>query len=123
MNLRTVASTLLALAVPGAGHVYLGRRGRGAAFFAIIITLFAVGLAIDGGIYTVAASRGALLRLLASYGSMGSGALYFTASAIGPFGDITSSTYEYGNTFTLTAGLMNLLLVIDCYDISRGRKP
>ena len=53
---------------------------------------------------------------------MGSGALYFVARAMGSFGDVKSITYEYGSTFTLSAGLMNLLLVLDCWDISRGRK-
>ena len=33
-----------------------------------------------------------------------------------------TSTYEYATTFTLTAGLMNLLLVLDCFDIAEGRK-
>ena len=30
--------------------------------------------------------------------------------------------YEYGFAFLLTAGLMNLLLVIDVWDIANGRK-
>ena len=41
---------------------------------------------------------------------------------LGPPGDITSLTYEYGTAFTLTAGLMNLLLVLDSFDIAEGRK-
>ena len=35
---------------------------------------------------------------------------------------VRSVTYEYGNTFLLTAGLMNLLLILDAYDIATGRK-
>jgi hypothetical protein len=31
--------------------------------------------------------------------------------------------YEYGTAFLLTAALMNLLLVFDAMDVSRGRKP
>ena len=53
---------------------------------------------------------------------MGAGALYFIAKGMGVHGDVTSITYEYGTTFTLTAGLMNLLLVLDCFDIAEGRK-
>jgi hypothetical protein len=30
--------------------------------------------------------------------------------------------YEYGTAFLLTAGLMNLLLVLDVWDIVRGKK-
>ena len=122
MSVRSVVSMLLALAVPGAGHFFLGRRARAAAFFGIVLFLFSAGLAIDGGLYTPAASRGAVLRLLASYASMGSGLLYLIARAAGPLGNVASATFEYGSTFTLTAGLMNLLLVLDCYDIANGRK-
>lgn len=111
---------ILAFLVPGAGHFYLGRRGRAGAFFAIIVVLFVIGLAIDGRLYTV--QQGSLLSLLATLGSMGCGVLYFVARMMGSFGDVTSITFEYGTAFTLTAGLMNLLLILDAYDISEGRK-
>jgi hypothetical protein len=121
MNKRSLLAMILAYVVPGAGHVYLGYRRRAAAFFAIIFLMFVIGLSIDGNLYTL--ERGQpILRLLASLGSMGAGIIYFIARAMGPYGDITSITYEYGTTFTLTAGLMNLLLVLDCFDIAEGRK-
>lgn len=121
MNKRSLLAMILAYAVPGAGHVYLGYRRRAAAFFAIIFLMFVIGLSIDGNLYAL--ERGQpILRLLASLGSMGAGIIYFIARAMGPYGDITSITYEYGTTFTLTAGLMNLLLVLDCFDIAEGRK-
>jgi cytochrome bd-type quinol oxidase subunit 2 len=116
MNVRAITAMLLAYAVPGAGHFYLGRRARAAAYFAIIVIMFVLGLSIDGTLYTLADTHGSLLRVLASLGSMGAGALYFIARAMGPHGNVTSATYEYGTTFTLSAGLMNLLLVLDCYD-------
>lgn len=122
MNRRAVTAMLLAYAIPGGGHFYLGRRARAAAYFALIVVLFVLGLSIDGALYTFVDSGGALLRLLASAGSIGGGALYFIAKAMGPHGDVHSATYEYGTMFTLSAGLMNLLLVLDCYDIVRGRK-
>lgn len=122
MTKRSLLAMILAYLVPGAGHFYLGYRRRAAAFFAIVFFMFVIGLAIDGNLYTFAESRQALLRILASIGSMGAGILYFAARAMGPHGDVTSMTYEYGTTFTLTAGLMNLLLVLDCFDIAEGRK-
>ena len=111
---------ILAFLLPGAGHVYLGRRSRGAAFCAIIVVLFVIGLAIDGRLYTV--QQGSLLSLLATLGSMGSGVLYFAGRVMGPIGNDRSITFEYGTAFTLTAGLMNLLLILDVFDISEGRK-
>lgn len=122
MNPRIVLSMVLAYLVPGAGHFFLGRRGRALAYCAIILFLFLTGLAIDGTLYTLAESQGQGLKLLATIGSMGSGLLYFLAKSFGPFGKVTSTTFEYGTMFPLTAGLMNLLLVLDCYDIGIGRK-
>lgn len=120
MNRRTATAMALAFLVPGAGHVYLGRRARGIAYFVIIVFLFVVGLAVDGRLYTV--QQGNVLSVLATIGSMGAGSLYVIGRAIGPTGDITSITFEYGTAFTLTAGLMNLLLVLDSFDIAEGRK-
>ena len=122
MNARAVAAMILAWLVPGAGHVFLGRRERGVAYFVIILILFVLGLSIDGTLYTLSDTHGSLLRALASFGSMGSGVLYFIARSMGPHGSVTSATFEYGTTFTLSAGLMNLLLLVDCWDIARGKK-
>lgn len=122
MKSRTFVAMLLAYVLPGAGHWYLGRRHRAIAFFAIVVVLFVVGIAVDGELYTLARSGGSLLRLLASLGTMGAGSLYFGALALGAHGDITSITYEHGTAFTITAGLMNLLLVLDAFDIAEGQK-
>ena len=124
MNKRAMIAMVLAYLVPGAGHFYLGYRARAAAFLAIVLLLFSLGLAIDGSLYTLmdTLSSGAILKLLASLGSIGAGLLYFVAAAVGPHGDVRSITFEYGTTFTLTAGLMNLLLVLDCFDIAEGRR-
>lgn len=122
MNARALVAMALALALPGAGHFYLGRRGRALAFFAIVAFMFVFGLSIDGSLYALRESRGQFLRVLASIGSMGSGLLYAIGSAMGPSGSIRAATFEYGRTFTLTAGLMNLLLVLDAFDIAVGRK-
>ena len=122
MKKRTFAAMLLAYLVPGAGHFFLGRRERAAAFFGIVATMFVLGLWLDGVLYTFANSDRQLLNILGTLGSMGSGSLYLFGRMFGPPGDIRSLTYEYGRMFTLTAGLMNLLLVLDCYDIAEGRK-
>ena len=122
MSRRTITAMVLAFLVPGAGHLYLGRRGRAVTFFVIVVVMFVLGLAIDGDLYTLGRSGGALLRILASLGSMGSGLLYFIAAGSGAHGDVTSITYEHGTAFTITAGLMNLLLVLDTFDIAEGRK-
>jgi hypothetical protein len=37
-------------------------------------------------------------------------------------GVVTAATYEYGNTFVIVAGLLNMLVALDAYDIALGRK-
>ena len=37
-------------------------------------------------------------------------------------GDVIAITYEYGNTFIIAAGLLNMLVVLDVFDIAKGRK-
>jgi hypothetical protein len=122
MKGRTVLAILLAYLVPGAGHLYLGRRARAASFFCIVVILFAIGIAIDGDLYSLSQSGGSFLRILAAFGSLGSGLIYWVALWMGVHGDVTSITFEHGTAFTITAGLMNLLLMLDVFDIAQGRK-
>ena len=35
---------------------------------------------------------------------------------------VSSPNNEYGTTFLLTAGLMNILLILDAWDVACGRK-
>jgi hypothetical protein len=37
-------------------------------------------------------------------------------------GNVISPTYEYGNAFLIVAGLLNLLVVTDAWDLALGRK-
>ena len=50
-------------------------------------------------------------------------ALGFQVKAVtGYEGNILGQGFEYGSAFVLTAGLMNLLLVLDALDIAHGKK-
>lgn len=117
---------VFAYLVPGAGHLYLGKRARAIAYFCIILIMFLLGIAIDGRIYT--GGNGSTLAQLATLGTAGIGLPYFIAMGISGHGnwttqgDITSITFEHGTAFIISAGLMNLLLVLDVFDICRGRK-
>ena len=37
-------------------------------------------------------------------------------------GRVIAWTYEYGNAFLIVAGLMNMLVVLDAFDVAQGRK-
>jgi hypothetical protein len=63
------------------------------------------------------------LVCLAALADLGIGAPYFIASAMGyGAGEVRAVTYEYANAFLIVAGLLNLLVVIDAYDVALGRK-
>lgn len=110
-----------AWAIPGAGHLWLGRRFKGMAFLIALPLMFAIGLAISGRLFPFDA--GDLLVGLAALADLGIGLPYVIASAIGAgAGNVRAVTYEYGNAYIIVAGLLNLLVVIDAYDIALGRK-
>ena len=62
------------------------------------------------------------LETLATLACAGMGIPYFLLYGLGYTGNIDSAGYEYGKAFVATAGLMNLLLVLDAWDIACGRK-
>jgi hypothetical protein len=37
-------------------------------------------------------------------------------------GNVVAVTYEYGNTFLIVAGLLNMLVVLDAYDRASGER-
>lgn len=112
----------LAWAFPGLGHLYLGKRGRGLAYAAIVVAAFLLGMSFEGRLYSV--EKGQPLTILATFAVHGAGLLPIAARALSdnPGGSILSVTFEYGCAFLLTAGLMNLLLMLDAWDIAAGRK-
>lgn len=111
----------LALLFPGLGHFYLGRRRRAALFVCLVFTAIVVGYLLQGHLHTPVPGRP--LTFLATLGAMGMGLPYFFLRfALGYTGVVTAPGFEYGTAFLLSAGLMNLLLVLDTWDIARGRK-
>jgi hypothetical protein len=107
--------------VPGAGHLWLGRRQKGLIFLIALSLMFAMGLALQGRLFPFQLSD--VLVCLEAFAELGLGLPYFIASALGlGAGDVRAVTYEYGNAFLIVAGLLNLLVVIDAFDVARGRK-
>jgi Family of unknown function (DUF6677) len=119
---RAIAAAALAWALPGLGHYYLGRRRTAVAFALIVAACFALGLSFEGRLYTIEA--GQPLTILATFAVSGAGLLNVAARIFSgnPGGTVLAPTYEYGCAFLLTAGLMNLLLMLDAWDIATGRK-
>ena len=112
---------LLAWCLPGSGHFFLGKKGRAITFFLCIFFLFFLGLAIEGNLYSF--ERGKPLSYLATLANLGVGPSYFLVKWGGlERANIWSYTYDYGTVFIVIAGLLNMLIIFDAYDIAVGRK-
>jgi hypothetical protein len=107
--------------VPGAGHLIQGRRQKGVIFLIALPLMFAIGLALNGRL--AAFTFADPLVGLAALANLGMGAPYLIARVLGAgHGIVTAQSYEYGNTFLIVSGLLNLLVTIDAYDVRLGRK-
>ena len=112
----------LAWIFPGLGHLFLRRRKTALLYALIVTATFLLGLSFEGRLYTI--DRSQPLSILATFAVSGAGLLNLAARFLvdNPSGTILAPTYEYGCAYLLTAGLMNLLLMLDAWDIAKGRK-
>ena len=111
----------VAWALPGAGHLWLGRASKGIVFLVALPVMVAIGLGLDGELFAIDPSQP--LVALAGLADLGIGAPYMLALAFGAGGgDVAAGTYEYGNTFRIVSGLLNSLVVMDAFDIAQRRK-
>ena len=111
----------LGLLLPGVGHMALGRRGTGAVFLVSIGLLFVLGIRMEGELFPFEAA--APLTLLAGIAQMGAGGFYLAARLLGLGAGIPEApSYEYGYAFLIVAGLMNMLVALDAWDIATGAK-
>lgn len=117
---RSIAAALLGWAFPGLGHLFLGRRAKGLVLMGCILALFVLGIGMNSRL-ELHVGFDDPLALLFSLAQMGVGAPYVLARLLGyEAGLVTSPSYEYGNTFTAVAGLLNVLVILDALDTARG---
>lgn len=120
-TLPPLAVAALAWAVPGAGHLVLGKRQKGLILLAAVPAMFGIGLALSGRLFPFAG--GEPLVLLAALATRGVGLLALVTGWLGAGqGVVTAASYEYGNAFLIVSGLLNALVVLDAYDVAMGRK-
>lgn len=107
--------------MPGAGHLLQGRTAKGLIFLVTLSMMFATGLWLDGQIFAFDLAQP--LVFLEAVADLGIGLPFVAVRAAGlGAGRVVAETYEYGNTFILVAGLLNMLVVLDAFDIAYGRK-
>lgn len=118
---RSTSIIVLAWLIPGAGHALLGDVRRAVTFFVTLTVMFAIGVAFGGRLFPFQLSE--WLVFLAAIAQWGLGLPRIVAGMAGVGGgDVVAATYEYGNTFLMAAGLLNMLVVLDAYDRARGVK-
>lgn len=121
VGFMAVLAPAIAWLVPGAGHMIQKRWIRGSLLFISIVTLFLLGLAMQGRIYR--ANGGDILEILGFVGDIGAGGLYFlTLANDWGQGAIAFATADYGTKFMIVAGLLNFIAVADAYHIAIGKK-
>ena len=106
--------------LPGAGHFLLGKWGRGALLAASILLMFALGLAMQGKVYSNAHD---ILDILGLIGDLGNGLLYIVSRALGLGAEsVQVTTADYGTRFIVVAGLLNVIAAVDAHNLRTGRK-
>lgn len=117
-----LAIGVLAWFVPGAGHVMAGEMRKGAIFFGILGAMTVLGLVFGGRLFPFQLTEPLVFLAAAAQWALGLPRLVAGATGAG-VGDVVAATYDYGNTFLIASGLLNVLVILDAADLARGRKP
>ena len=115
----------LAWLIPGGGHFLLKRPGRGALLAACVVAMFLLGLMMRGALFQP--QTGDLLTTVIYYGGfigdLMSGLLYFVTVWLGyAQPDVAGHVHDYGTKFLVAAGLLNVLAMVDVFEIASGKK-
>jgi hypothetical protein len=111
-----------AWAVPGLGHFLVGRKWRALILFAAIVTMFLMGIAMQGEFFTT--NSGSYLQTLGYYGELCVGLAMPAARFFGyNGGNPLFVSADFGTAYLVAAGMLNTLSILDTYDIAVGRKP
>ena len=116
-----VLTCALAWVFPGAGHMLQGQAGKALIFGATLLPMYVLGLWFGGRLFPFEGSEP--LVWLAGLAQWMMGAVRLIAELVSAGkGDVVVASYEYGNTFLITAGRLNALVILDASDVARGRK-
>jgi hypothetical protein len=122
---KWLPAVALAWIIPGGGHFLLKRPGRGGLIAASVAAMFLLGLMMRGALFQP--QGGDLLTTVIYYGGfigdLMSGLLYFVTVWLGynqP--DVAGHVHDYGTKFLVAAGLLNVLAMVDAFEIATGKK-
>jgi hypothetical protein len=107
--------------VPGLGHLVLRKWSKALVYFISVGTLALVGLLMRGNVFTAGGDD--IFGRLGFFAELGSGIFYFLSSSINAAGpDISRAAGDYGTRLFATAGVLNLLCVLEAFHIGLGRE-
>lgn len=108
--------------VPGLGHLLLGRKWRALILFAAIVAMFLMGIGMRGEFFST--SSGSYLQTLGYFGELCVGVAMPAARFFGyAGGDPLFVSADFGTAYLVAAGMLNVLAILDAYDVAMGRKP
>lgn len=119
------AAILLGWLIPGAGHFLLKRPGRGALIGFSVTMMYLLGLMMRGALFApqVADLLTTVIYCGGFLGNLLSGILYFLTVWLGyAQADVAGHVHDYGTKFLVAAGLLNLLGMVDAFEIATRRK-
>lgn len=106
--------------LPGAGHFLQRKWIRGLLLLVSIGSMFVLGIAMQGKLFTGGHD---ILDLLSMAGDLGSGLFYLIGRAMGLGADaVQVTTADYGSRFIVVAGLLNVIAAVDAHNLFTGRK-
>ena len=122
---KWLGPVLLGWLVPGGGHFYFKRWNHGGLILFSVAGMFLFGLMMRGRMFEP--QSGDLFTTVVNYGGyigdLASGALYFLATWLGYEQPVLASPVaDYGTKFLVCAGLLNILAMVDAYEIAVGDK-
>lgn len=120
-----VLPMVLAYLIPGAGHVYLKRHWHGLALLAAISGMFFCGILMQGRMFVP--TSGNIYTTIMTYGGyigdLCNGLLYILTVGLGYEQEaLPGAMHDYGTKFIVCSGLLNLLAVVDVFEIASGEK-
>lgn len=111
--------------IPGGGHFLLKRYGRGGLLLFAVTGMYLFGLMSRGALFTpqVADLFTTIIHCGGFFGNVASGLLYLLTVWFGyDQPDLAGIAHDYGTKFLVTAGLLNVLAMVDAYEIATGKK-
>jgi hypothetical protein len=116
-----IVAAIAGWVVPGLGHLLLRRWSKAAVYFLCVGGLAYVGLIMRGGVFMAGSND--LFDRLGFFADAGTGIWYFLAHSIQTSGpDVAHASGDYGTRMFATAGMLNLLTVLEAYEIGSGRR-